>query len=1554
MKKKFISIMTVLSMVFTVFLPFNLTVSAQDFGGGNGTENSPYIISTLEDLEEFAAYVNDGNDCTGLYFELSSDIDMSEKYGKGKGENASDVLWTSIGNSKSKFNGTFNGGSKKISGIYMNNTKESSVGFFGYISSDAVIRNLGVSGKIVSSTSAGGIAGISYGTIENCYNISDLNGVSSIGGIVASNNGIVKNCYNSAVINYKKDGVNGNDVGGIVGINSGTVMNSYNTGMIVAAGRIGGIVGSNSGRVENCYNIGSLYKDAQEAGGIIGSYYDGEITNCYYLDTCVTDGNSYGMAVSEESLSWQVTFFEWDFSEVWEIPELSDRPVLKENPESTKGMQKDPYIISNLSELEKLASDVNKGNRFDGVHFKLAEDIDMSEKYNSQTGISWTPIGNYDNSFNGIFNGNGYTISGLYINSEEKFQGLFGYIGLPGMVKNIFVDGAVTASASVAGIAGGSGGIISGCYNMADITGCGDSTFIGGIVGNNTGAVEFCYNNGTINADNKTGGIVGYSNGKYILGCCNMGTVEGEAGFTNSIGGIVGMNVYNKVSECYNCGDVKNSGGIGGIAGNNQMGTIEDCYNTADITGVKTTTVQYAAGIAASNRDGIIQNCYNTGTITYAYGLAGIVSSSSGTVTNCYYLDSSVENSTSYGTGITSQQLALSETFAGFDFENIWEMSEKENRPVLIRNNEKGNGTAANPYLISTLEELEEVSDGVEIGKYREDVYFKLANDIDMSEEYGVGKEASGLDKIWSPVGNMTYEFSGCFDGNGHKITGVYSDFTGNDRGFFGIISKTGIVKNLGLEVIINGMDNVGGLAGNNKGTVRNCYVKGSVSGTNNVGGIIGKNSGNIKNSYSVCEVTGSGNGSGGITGENNSVICNCYNAGNIDANAEVGGIVGINYGAVKDCYSTGNVSGNSDVGGVVGKAHLPVENCYYNNEYYTEEDTSSGVYGKTTAQFESGEVAWLLQNAQIESEGVKSLVWGQLLAEEENDKNPVLSDDTEKKVYKAAFIVSGEEYTNQYANEGGIFTAADAPVSDIFKFKHWSVSDSDLSENLKYIGTENVNEDITLFAVGQEMYGESEKEKNINTVYGESVSEDLSEYAIYAGEKAEKNAFEYTIESGNDVLCAVIDGDMITISDTVPAGEYSLVIKASEKEGNVSLMSLDTSDFVFTLTVKIEPIAELIPEITIDYENELMIGFEIEAQYVIDDTYVTLSDRNLNIADYIGKTISIVRKARNSNYADSIAQVLQIPSRPLPPVEADFKVVQPSEFDGKGTILGITDKMEYSTDGGESWTEGKNEEISEISGGSTYIIRYKATENAFKSDSYSVSIEIFGGEQEETPNIEIDYINEKLIGFKDDADYTINATTAEVSDGSVVINSEWIGKELSIVKKGNGKTTNDSIVQVLQIPSRPLPPAEADFKVIQPAFVNHNGTVLGITDKMEYSTDGGESWTSGSGEDIKVLGGTEIFIRYKASEISFMGDIVKLVINTSILRGWIIRADEITQAIIYAANYNEDGSLKNVKMTPVTLEAGDNNIDITNIDADKIMIWEVMINRPLAKAYVR
>ena len=433
--------------------------------------------------------------------------------------------------------------------------------------SSSTVENCYNIGKVSGTRNyAGGVVGWNdSGTVKNCYNTGNINGiVSYVGGVVGDNSGTVENCYNTGSVSGNRY------VGGVVGDNSGRVTNCYNTGSVsgvtvvhVSSDYVGGVVGQNnvSGIVTNCYNTGNVSgpnsvngETTVNVGGVVGRNFGGTVTGCYFLKTTGVNESLQGIgndSAADETAVKDLSELCENFESVtgWETNTTLGRPVLKDNHEDD-GSEQHPYEIFTATQLENFRDLVNGPDGNPDAHAKLMNNIDLSSVCGEplNDGTSWEPIGNISNSYKGTFNGNGHTISGLYIDSSDNDQGLFGYVGSSGTVQDLTVSGSVSGHWYVGGVVGyNNGGTVTGCIfsGSGSVSG---SCFVGGVVGENSGSVINCYNTGSVTgvigvtgSSDYVGGVVGSNNNASVENCYNIGSVNGSAD-SSDVGGVVGWN----------------------------------------------------------------------------------------------------------------------------------------------------------------------------------------------------------------------------------------------------------------------------------------------------------------------------------------------------------------------------------------------------------------------------------------------------------------------------------------------------------------------------------------------------------------------------------------------------------------------------------------------------------------------------------------------------------------------------------------------------------------------------------------------------------------------------------------------------------------------------------------------------------------------------------------------------------------------------------------------------------------------------------------------------
>ena len=280
---------------------------------------------------------------------------------------------------------------------------------------------------------------------------------------------------------------------------------------------------------------------------------------------------------------------------------------------------------------------------FSGATITMLNNIDCENGDNKNNfSKTFIPI----NNFQGTFDGNNKTITGLYINQTTGDAGLFGYVK-KAEIKNLKMQNCKV--------------VATGNY-VGNFVGRADNLTI-----SNCSAEETEVSDGT----NYVGGIVGFVTGTAtITNCYNEGSVSGGSG--NCVGGIVGE-IYGTttITNCYNTGSVSGFNVIGGIVGNVRgTTTITNCYNIGSMS-----VGNYSVGgiVGSVHGTATITNCYNTesfsGSSSRVSGIVGRVSSTgTATITNCYYLKTSNVNAIGSGTTQTGSY------YGTFDDKNIVEL----------------------------------------------------------------------------------------------------------------------------------------------------------------------------------------------------------------------------------------------------------------------------------------------------------------------------------------------------------------------------------------------------------------------------------------------------------------------------------------------------------------------------------------------------------------------------------------------------------------------------------------------------------------------------------------------------------------------------------------------------------------------------------------------------------------------------------------------------------------------------------------------------------------
>lgn len=907
-------------------------------GTDNFLKNTVYVVSDIEANVGRAA---------------SDGWKMVEEDGTTPIADATEYPWQKIGTAGNPFEGTFDGQKHTISGINYS-AGEGVVGFFGKTTDNSTIQNIELENSYFEYTGdatgyvyVGSIAGWGNGDFKTLKSdaIVVANSGKGFGGLIGYKDvsGEIIDCWFAGELSLGSSALQG---AGIVGVikSGATVKMQYchNSGILnsttSSANGFGGLCGymENSSRLEvkNCLSDGKITCTNTWQGSIIGrlnngstivideTYADKSVgcTNVvrYQNGTIIYNGQTFStnLAASTygtdaEELTGCDGYYNdtiaLDFVNYWgpvadgtpELMSFSDKAL---DVWSGKGTASLPWIIYTEEELKTLATFTTLSENpynFTDKHVQLGADImvvnadtlaDVQKK--ATTKDNWTPIGSSTTPFEGTFNGDMKTISGLYYQGNDEYIGLFGWIGNNSTVQNLklseacyFESELLSSNANIGSVAGCLRGTLDTIKSEATVVSTGNQN--GGIVGTiyYSGAydanikevkISNVWFSGTLDitvADGRfSGGMIGYiyaPNREIALEHClvtgTMKSAHGESGNTE-YGGVVGRaRSYRKlsVSDSLVTSVVQNlnadSGAIIGWAEDPDY-TLHDVYAVKDATYVHDIT---GTGTADANKP-------NTNTSA-----------------NYSVLDVTLNGYDGwYNTTL--------------DFESNWSAI-SEDTPQLTCFKEgtaldtlAGKGQESSPWMINNAEDLKLLASLTESTYNFSEKHLKLGAAITVND---------GTTN-WKPIGTSANPFVGNFNGANKTISGLYYKGNGTYIGLFGRVGATGSISNV---------------------TLADSSFESTATGNTYIGGIVGytgsANYTNIKVDNTVTIAT-TGSCVGGIAGMINwgdTVFDTCWSAATINMKGEVaqqvGGIVGRIYSGganvvqMKHCLNTGNIT---------------------------------------------------------------------------------------------------------------------------------------------------------------------------------------------------------------------------------------------------------------------------------------------------------------------------------------------------------------------------------------------------------------------------------------------------------------------------------------------------------------------------------------------------------------------------------------------------------------------------------------------------------------------
>ncbi len=618
--KRWISLILAAVLCLTNLPGLSLDVHAasDDFAGGSGTAEDPYLIET-------ANHLNNVRNDLSAHYKMVADIEFAETdfaedgdfYNNGAG-------WQPIGSKDTPFSGSFDGNGYTITGLKINDSSNGKIylGLIGY-QNGGEIKDLGmVDSEINSSATSAYISKPMSGVYADVYT----------GGIVGYASGsTITGCYNTGSITVEASASGSSSSG-----------SSYDT---YARNYVGGIVGYASGTaISNCYNAGTITADKTSsssrnycyaysyAGGIVGDTSDTTITGCYNIGNIAAktlvgefDANAYpyarGYAGGISGDGGTIT----DCYNGGSVSAVSESSVV-----SSSGI---PYIYVCAGGISGIGDTIADCHNTGNVTAAVPSSIGKAHRNGSAGGIS----------------------------------------GAGGTITNCYNTGNVTTTSKEYAIAGGitgSSGNVVNCYNTGSVRAEAQTSmypgnayaYAGGITGKDGTAVTESYNTGSVAAEATAinsgrsaeayayaGGIAGYVYGKTIsiLDSYNAGSVTGNASATaDNI-----SNLYVSRASVYS----------GGMIGYGADATITNCYNMGSIEGSSAAKSPYG--------------CYAYENV-YLGGIAGFASTNT-SIADCYYLNAvhkGVGYGTNAGSACTTAQMKQQSTFTGFDFSSVWTM----------------------------------------------------------------------------------------------------------------------------------------------------------------------------------------------------------------------------------------------------------------------------------------------------------------------------------------------------------------------------------------------------------------------------------------------------------------------------------------------------------------------------------------------------------------------------------------------------------------------------------------------------------------------------------------------------------------------------------------------------------------------------------------------------------------------------------------------------------------------------------------------------------------
>lgn len=602
----------------------------------------------------------------------------------------------------------------------------------------------------------------------------------------------------------------------------------------------------------------------------------------------VSNGTNVGMAYYR-NLETKYTATDADNKNVEYTPSAADKTWYTAYANSENIVEETEFTIATTADLYSLPDVVNTdGENFSGKTIYIVSDIVANNGTAGTNGWTaattqgsswyWSPIGDADTPFKGVFDGCGHAIEGIYTNGAIAACGLFGYTN-DARIQNLSLKNSLLKTSSASGCAGSivarGDAELTNVYSNANVSS--DYVQFGGLIGNiSDGAkattscvINNCWYDGNIYSRNtaasqnlRIGGFVGYvTHGKLVIkhslfsGDINfIDTAKGGnyvGGFvadSNAVSNVPQIDIIDSLSAgtitlapdvAYNyVGSVvgRSNGGLVGI--NNVFATI-DCYSK---TYGKTASHYLATdAIQIAEKSLIGLGAYH--------------------VTNLDFVKSWIARANALPVPRTLENDGYTIAEGATKADTSWYTAEE----------------GKTEYEIADVADLYGIAILVNGGNSFEGITLKLKNNIDLNPEWdasitfdkkGAPHGPTQPVNEWIPIGTSSDMFKGTFDGNGKIISGLYIDkqvSDGNGTGLFGNTCNVDdtnqmcTIKNFALKnsyIYTNATNNVGGIVGTGEAKIFNVYTDIQIYGVNNInlGGIIGGIEAGQKTTYGMLE----------------------------------------------------------------------------------------------------------------------------------------------------------------------------------------------------------------------------------------------------------------------------------------------------------------------------------------------------------------------------------------------------------------------------------------------------------------------------------------------------------------------------------------------------------------------------------------------------------------------------------------------------------------------------------------------------------------------------